>query len=226
MDSTSGPSNNVFPDKFFTGFLNKSFTNILKEGSNMKEGASVENKENDISTANYQLLYNLYVAHKENSNSADMWPLIGQNYNFLTNSLHTVDEIKKIWLRMPAMLKRKFMLDAFTVDHNEANKKTKKATNKKNATKEEKSKIIPILKKPLNSESQKEPYDFSTKNNSKKLKVSFNLLDENSTTVDKSTQTEFEANESELSRKESLLKISILEFKLKYMQMQYKKQFE
>ena len=200
----------------------------------------MENLDNTTLTMeNYRILYQLYAQHKSGPQySLDMWPLIVHNYNFLTKSKYNVDEIKRIWIQMPAMLKRKFMLDSFTTKpvNDEINKKVKR-TNKKNTTKDHDTEKV-LMKSILKVQSsQKEPYDFSNKENLNQPKVSFNL-DNNknnvstienlkNTKMEKCTQTETDMNElNYLAKKESLLKVLILELKLKYMQEQYKNLFE
>lgn len=74
-------------------------------------------KENLIpSRINYRLLYRLTEHHRERNNvpeeSKNIWMKISNDYNFITFSDFRSDDLKKFWLKMPSMLKRKMLLES------------------------------------------------------------------------------------------------------------------
>lgn len=128
------------------------------------------------------------------------------------------------------MTKRKLELEDIEVPIETKKKKVNKKTLNKSILKKPADQLMFSPEQQNSIQTQDEPVDFSAKKKSAKLTKASKIKKVKTNYESKGTQTD-PTNDDEkvygdLQRKELNLKISILELKLKYLQSQYKKQFE
>lgn len=214
---------------------NYSLQNIIKVEKLHTEWQDMANNENHgQNIINNRLLHHLHTQYKDALKSDDLWSKMTRDYNLISSSRYTSDEVKILWKQISSMEKRKYELDSFTEDQCGQSdtksalikpKKLKKNASSKCLAECKPKKDPSILPEATMRNLQLFGYKTKSNQNDRLPRSTFMEMNPINSTCDQQTQTDRIDDLNDLAREEFQLKISILKVKLNYLERQYQNKF-